>query len=81
VRTSGDKVCTKDLCWSVGMVYGSRGLPGVCTAGPGVYEVLQMVSEPTIAVSRVWDIWHMVHVGPEWSHGMAYDDTRHIDVA
>jgi hypothetical protein len=20
-------------------------------------------------------------VGPEWSHGMAYDDTRHIDVA
>jgi hypothetical protein len=23
----------------------------------------------------------MVHVGPEWSHGMAYDNTRHIDVA
>jgi hypothetical protein len=20
-------------------------------------------------------------VGPEWSHGMAYDDTRHTDVA
>jgi hypothetical protein len=20
-------------------------------------------------------------VGPEWSHGMAYDDTKHIDVA
>jgi hypothetical protein len=19
----------------------------------------------------------MAHVGPEWSHGMAYDDTRH----
>jgi hypothetical protein len=26
-------------------------------------------------------IWRMVHVGPEWSHGMAYDDTRHTDVA
>jgi hypothetical protein len=23
----------------------------------------------------------MTHVGPEWSHGMAYDDTRHTDVA
>jgi hypothetical protein len=22
----------------------------------------------------------MVHVGPEWSHGMAYDDTGHTDV-
>ena len=26
-------------------------------------------------------IWRMAHVGPEWSHGMVYDDTRHIDVA
>jgi hypothetical protein len=26
-------------------------------------------------------IWRMAHVGPEWSHGMAYDDTRHTDVA
>jgi hypothetical protein len=23
----------------------------------------------------------MTHVGPKWSHGMTYDDTRHIDVA
>jgi hypothetical protein len=23
----------------------------------------------------------MAHVGPEWSHGMSYDDTRHTDVA
>jgi hypothetical protein len=23
----------------------------------------------------------MAHVGPEWSHGMAYDDTRHINMA
>jgi hypothetical protein len=26
-------------------------------------------------------IWCMAHVGPEWSHGMAYDDTRQIDMA
>jgi hypothetical protein len=26
-------------------------------------------------------IWRMVHVGPDWSHGMSYDDTRHTDVA
>jgi hypothetical protein len=34
---------------------------------------------------RVWvrgsGIWRMAHVGPEWSHGMAYDNTRHTDVA
>jgi hypothetical protein len=23
----------------------------------------------------------MVYVGPEWSHGMAYDDTGHTDMA
>jgi hypothetical protein len=26
-------------------------------------------------------IWRMAHVGLEWSHGMAYDNTRHTDVA
>jgi hypothetical protein len=26
-------------------------------------------------------IWRMAHVGPKWSNGMAYDDTRHINVA
>jgi hypothetical protein len=26
-------------------------------------------------------IWRTTHVGPEWSHAMAYDDTRHTDVA
>jgi hypothetical protein len=32
---------------------------------------------------RVWarGFGYMEHVGPEWSHGMAYDDTRHTDVA
>jgi hypothetical protein len=53
VRTSEDKVHTKNSCWSVGMIYGPRGLPGVSAAGPGMDEVLQMVSEPTLAVSRV----------------------------
>jgi hypothetical protein len=49
---SEDKVHTKDSYWSVGMVYGPRELPGVITTGPGVYGVLQMVSKPTLAVSR-----------------------------
>jgi hypothetical protein len=49
VRT---KVCRKDYGWSVGLVYDPRGLPGVMTARPGVAGVLQMVSEPTLAVSR-----------------------------
>jgi hypothetical protein len=26
-------------------------------------------------------IWCMAHVGPDRSHGMSYDDTRHTDVA
>jgi hypothetical protein len=38
---SENKVCTKDLCWYVGMVYDPRGLPGVSTAGLGVDGVLQ----------------------------------------
>jgi hypothetical protein len=29
-------VCTKDLCWSMGMIYDPRELPGVSTAGPGI---------------------------------------------
>jgi hypothetical protein len=36
----------------VGLVYDPRGLPGVTTARSGVAGVLQMVSEPTLAVSR-----------------------------
>jgi hypothetical protein len=36
----------------VGLVYDPRGLPGVTTARPGVAGVLQMVSEPTLVVSR-----------------------------
>jgi hypothetical protein len=46
-------VRTKDSCWSMGMIYDHRGLPGVSTTGLGVGGVLQMVSEPTFAVSQV----------------------------
>jgi hypothetical protein len=36
VRTSEDKVRTKDPCWSVGTIYDPRLLPGVITAGPRI---------------------------------------------
>ena len=47
-----DKMRTKDLCWSVGTIYDPRELPGVSTAVPGVDGVLQVVSKPTLTVSR-----------------------------
>jgi hypothetical protein len=40
VHMSEDKVCTKDECWSMGMVYDHKGLPRVSTAGLGVDRVL-----------------------------------------
>jgi hypothetical protein len=43
VRTSEDKVHTKDSYWFVGMVYDPRWLSGVSITGPGVDGVLQMV--------------------------------------
>jgi hypothetical protein len=49
---SEDKVRTKDLCWSVGMIYDPRELPAVSTAGLGLDMVLQVVSKPTLTVSR-----------------------------
>ena len=52
VRMSEDKVCTKDSCWSVGKTYDPRELPGVSNASPEVDGVLQVVSEPTLTVSR-----------------------------
>jgi hypothetical protein len=48
---SEDKVRTKDPCWSVGTIYDPSELAGVSTAGPGFGGVLQVVSEPTLAVS------------------------------
>jgi hypothetical protein len=38
-------VRTKDSCWSMGMVYGPRGLPGVSTTGPRVDRVLQSLNK------------------------------------
>jgi hypothetical protein len=42
-------------------------------------------SRPLQFHGRVWvrgsSILRMAHVGLEWSHGMAYDDTRHTDMA
>jgi hypothetical protein len=37
----------------VWLVYNPRGLPGVTITRPGMVGVLQMVSEPTLAVLRV----------------------------
>jgi hypothetical protein len=42
----------KDSCWSVGTIYDPKELLGVSTTGPGVDGVLQVVSEPTLTVSR-----------------------------
>jgi hypothetical protein len=36
----------------VGLVYDPRGLSGVMTTSPGVAEVLQMISELTLVISR-----------------------------
>jgi hypothetical protein len=36
VRLSEVKVCTKDLCWSMGSIYDHRELAGVSTVGPGI---------------------------------------------
>jgi hypothetical protein len=49
---SEDKVSTKDSCWSMRTIYDPRELLGVSIAGLGVDGLLQVVSEPTVAVSR-----------------------------
>jgi hypothetical protein len=80
-------VRTKDSCWSVGTIYDPRELPGVSTAGPGIGRgVTSGIRANPRSFTSVCGlggsgIWRMAHVGPEWSHGMAYDDTRHTDVA
>jgi hypothetical protein len=50
---SESKVRTKDSCWFVGTIYDPRELSGISTVGPGLDGVLQEVSEPILAVSRV----------------------------
>jgi hypothetical protein len=47
------KVRKKEYDWSVGLVYDSKELTGVMTARLEMAEVLQMVSEPTLAIARV----------------------------
>jgi hypothetical protein len=76
----------KDLCWSMGTIYYPRELPRVSTPvreWTRCYKWYQ--SRPSRFHGRVCvsgsGIWRMAHVSPEWSHGMAYDDTRHRDVA
>jgi hypothetical protein len=80
---SEDKVCAKDSNWSVGTIYDARELQGISTCRSrdwtGCYKWYQ--SQPSWFHGRVWvrgsGICCMAHVGPEWSHDMAYDDTRH----
>ena len=78
VRTIEDKVCRKDLCWSVRVIYVLDMLPD--ESGPGLGETgcYRMVSELTLAVSRACvcrscaGIVCMAGVDPEWSHTMAH---------
>jgi hypothetical protein len=80
-------VRTKDSCWSVGTIYDSRELTGVSTTGPGigrgVTSGIRIDPQGFMGMCGLGglDIWRMAHVNPEWSHDMAYDDTRHTDVA
>jgi hypothetical protein len=41
---SEDKVCTKDLFWSVRTIYDLRELPGVSTVGQGLDGVLHQLN-------------------------------------
>jgi hypothetical protein len=50
LRMSQDKVRTKGSCWSMGTIYPPRKLPEVSIVDPRVDGVLQVVSEPTLAV-------------------------------
>jgi hypothetical protein len=84
---SEDKVRTKNPCWSVGTIYDPKELPGVSTAGPGIGRGVKsgIRADPRGFTSVCGlggsGIWPIAHVGPEWSHGMAYDGTRHTNVA
>jgi hypothetical protein len=51
VRKREDKVHIEDSCWPMGMIYNPRGLPRVSIAGPGVDEMLQMLSESPLVFS------------------------------
>jgi hypothetical protein len=80
-------VRTKDLCWSMGSIYDSRNLPGVSITGPGIgWGVTSGIRADPRGFTGVCGlegsgIWRKAQVGLEWSHDMAYDATRHTDVA
>jgi hypothetical protein len=73
-------VRAKDLCWSVGTIYDPSEQLGVSTVGPGIarYVTSGIRADPR-GFTGVWvrgsGIWHVA------LHGMAYDDTRHTNVA
>ena len=76
VRTSEDKVCKKDMCWSVRIVCVLIKLPDV--SGPGLGEAgrYKMVSEPSLSVSRARTgvsaearRWHWTHGRGTWAIG------------
>jgi hypothetical protein len=79
-------VRTKDSCWSMGTIYDPRELPGVSTASPGIGRgVTSGIRADPQGFTGVFElegsgIWRMAHVGPEWSQGIAYNNTRHTDV-
>jgi hypothetical protein len=68
-------------------IYDPRELPGVSTVRPGIGRgVTSGIRADPCGFTGMCGlggsgIWRMAHVGPEWSHGMAYDDTRHTNVA
>jgi hypothetical protein len=76
VHMSEDKVCTKDSCWSMILEDCQEWVPPV-QEWMRCYKWYQ--SQPSRfhgrACARASCIWHMTHVGPEWSHGMEYVPT------
>jgi hypothetical protein len=76
-------VRTKDSCWSVGTIYDHSELPGVSTTVPGIERgVTSGIRDDSrgftgvcgLGGSSIWRMWAR-------SGHMAYDDTRHTDVA
>jgi hypothetical protein len=81
---SEDTVRTKDSCWSVGMIYDPRELPGVSIAGPGIGRGVTsgIKADPRgftgvcgLGGSGIWRMW-------AWSGHMAWHmTTLDTDVA
>jgi hypothetical protein len=55
VRMSEDKVRTKDSCWSMRMIYDSRELSGVSTAGLGIGQGVTSGTKGMLTVGRNLD--------------------------